>query len=61
MFLNMLIVTGSQPWLCALLSASAALWLGDTYCNARADFIVRMSVLGAAYGVAAAGAAVLTV
>lgn len=56
LFFNMLIVTGSAPWLCAVLAASAVVWLGDTYQRAvPADYIVRMSVLGAAYGIGAAG------
>lgn len=55
MFLNLLIVTGSPAVLCAVLAGSAALWLADAYQNAHADYIVRMCVLGAAYGVGAAG------
>lgn len=55
LFFNMLIVTGSAPWMCAVLAASAGVWLWDTYLRARADFIVRMTILGSAYGVAAAG------
>lgn len=56
LFFNMLIVTGSAPWLCAVLAASAGVWLWDTYQRAvPADYIIRMSVLGSAYGVAAAG------
>ena len=56
LFFNMLIVTGSASWMCAVLSASAVVWLVDTYQRAvPADYIVRMSVLGAAYGIGAAG------
>lgn len=59
LFFNMLVVTGSAPWLCAGLAASATVWLADTYIGARADYIVRMTILGATYGIAAAGIAVL--
>ena len=52
----MLIATGSAPWMCAVLAASAAVWLGDTYQRAvPADYTLRMTVLGAAYGIGAAG------
>jgi len=59
LFFNVLIVTGSAPWMCAVLAASAGVWLWDTYIGARADYTVRMTILGATYGIAAAGIAVL--
>lgn len=59
LFLNLLVVTGSDPWLCAILAGSTAVWLADAYHSSVADYTVRMTVLGAAYGVAAAGTAVL--
>lgn len=59
LFLNLLVVTGSASWLCALLAGAAAVWLGDAYQNARADYVVRMTLLGATYGIAAAGVYVL--
>lgn len=56
LFFNVLIVTGSAPWMCAVLAASAGVWLADTYQRAvPADYTIRMTVLGSAYGVAAAG------
>jgi len=59
LFLNLLVVNGANVFLCAVLSGAGAMWLADAYKNAFADYIVRMSVLGATYGVAAAGIAVL--
>lgn len=59
LFFTMLVVTGSAPWMCTALAVSAAVWLADAYHNSVADYTVRMAVLGAAYGVGAAGTAVL--
>lgn len=56
LFFNMLIVNGSASWMCAVLSASAVVWLADTYQRAvPSDYTIRMTVLGAAYGIGAAG------
>lgn len=59
MFYNLMVVVGTSPWILTVLSASAAVWLWDTHRNSDYDYIVRMSVLGAAYGIGTAGVAVL--
>lgn len=58
LFFNLLVLTGSHRGLVALLSAAGAMWLWDTY-KSRGDYSIRMVVLGAGYGVAAAGTATL--
>ena len=59
LFSRMIAVTGAPTLIAVLLTVCATTCAWDTYSRSRADYIVRMSFLGAAYGFGSAGLFIL--
>ncbi|TXH11135.1 MAG: hypothetical protein E6R04_02960 [Spirochaetes bacterium] len=58
-FYDVLLRAENPYWLLSVLGVCSALWVFDTFHRSRADYILRMGVLGAGYGFLASSAAVL--